>query len=84
MSVGEKQRLCLAKALLKNKDVLILDEFTSNLDICNEEEITKNILKSLNDKIVIVITRRFKVLDYCDVVYETKDGCCNIILQDKI
>ena len=79
MSVGEKQRLCLAKALLKDKDVLILDEFTSNMDMVNEEEIIKNIVTKFNNKIIIVITHRFKVLEYCDIVYESKGDYFDMI-----
>lgn len=80
MSVGEKQRLCLAKALLKDRDILILDEFTSNLDMVNEEEIIKNIIAKFNDKIIIVITHRFKVLEYCDVIYESRGNHFDMIL----
>lgn len=79
MSVGEKQRLCLAKALLKDKDVLILDEFTSNMDMVNEEEIIKNIVTRFNNKIIIIITHRFKVLEYCDIVYESKGDYFDMI-----
>lgn len=79
MSVGEKQRLCLAKELLKDKDVLILDEFTSNMDMVNEEEIIKNIVTKFNNKIIIVITHRFKVLEYCDIVYESKGDYFDMI-----
>lgn len=72
MSVGEKQRLSLAKALLRGKEVLILDEFTSNLDKENEMEVTRNILDNMEGKIVIVITHCTDILGYFDVIYKNE------------
>lgn len=59
LSGGEKQRIALARALYSDKDLIILDEFTSALDNETEDKIVQNI-KKLGDegKIVIIITHR--------------------------
>lgn len=59
LSGGEKQRIALARALYSDKDLIILDEFTSALDNETEDKIVQNI-KRLGDegKIVIIITHR--------------------------
>lgn len=67
LSTGEKQRLSLAKALITNPDVLVLDESTSNLDADTEEFIV-NSLSHEKDKIKIVIAHRLNTLVKCDKV----------------
>lgn len=58
LSSGEKQRIGLARAFLKDSDVLILDEPTSNLDALNEGEILKSINENCKDKTIILISHR--------------------------
>lgn len=57
-SGGEKQRLALARALIKNPEIIIIDEGTSNLDVDTEKEILENIVEEFKDKIIIRITHR--------------------------
>lgn len=73
LSTGEKQRLSLAKALLTNPDVLILDESTSNLDAKTEELIINSLSKE-KDKIKIVIAHRLNTLARCNKIIAIKDG----------
>ncbi len=73
-SVGEKQRMGIAKALLKNGDILIFDEFTSNLDEDIEDKIVKKVLQNSQQKIIIIITHRLQILKYTDIVYELNNG----------
>ena len=73
LSSGQKQRLSIAKALLVNPDVLILDESTSNLDAKTEEFIINNLAHE-KDKIKIVIAHRLNTLVKCDKVISLKDG----------
>ena len=68
VSGGQIQRIALARALYSNKDILILDEATSAIDIATEKKILEN-LKKYN-KTIIMVTHRPANLDICDVVYE--------------
>ena len=58
ISGGEKARLCLARALLMDRPVLLLDEFTANIDSIREEEILENVLHGMDNKTVVVISHR--------------------------
>ena len=73
LSSGEKQRFSIAKALICNPDVLILDESTSNLDASTEEFIVNSLSKEKN-KIKIVIAHRLNTLSRCDKVIAIKNG----------
>lgn len=69
ISGGQAQRLAIARALIKLKDVLILDEATSSLDEDTEIKVLQSI-KRLNPKpICIIITHRPSALSICDKVY---------------
>ena len=58
LSGGEKQRIILARSLIKNSDIYIFDESFSALDIEGERKLLKNIFNYLKDKTVIVISHR--------------------------
>ena len=64
LSEGQAQRICIARALLRNRSVLLLDEATSALDTNTEKRLLKNLLKDHN-RTVIFITHRLAVVDYC-------------------
>lgn len=70
LSSGEKQRIGLARAFLKDSEVLILDEPTSNLDALNEGEILKSIKENCEDKTIILISHRKSTTAICDKVYK--------------
>ena len=61
-----EKRIALARALYKNSNLLILDEFTSALDFETEQEVVKNIEKISNDKIILIITHRKLPLSICN------------------
>ena len=63
LSGGERQKIILARALVKKSDVYIFDESLSAIDIKNERIILKNILNYLKNKTVIVISHRFNNRD---------------------
>lgn len=66
MSGGQKQRLSIARALYKNPDVLILDEFTSALDFENEKIILNVLKKYRKDSIIIIVSHNYKCFDICN------------------
>ena len=69
-SCGQLQRLAIARALLKNSLILIMDETTSALDIDTEGRVLKNIMIADPARICIITTHRKSMLKYCDRVYE--------------
>lgn len=73
LSVGQNQRLALARALLADAPILLLDEVTSALDLETEQQVLEN-LASLSGKTCILTTHRPSVLSLCDHIYEIKDG----------
>jgi len=64
MSGGQSQRLCIARALYQDNEVLILDEATSSLDKVNEKEILGRIKARYKSKLVIMITHNIKNLQF--------------------
>jgi subfamily B ATP-binding cassette protein MsbA len=72
MSVGQKQRLHLARELFRKVDILVLDEPTSALDDASEDRII-DLLRNLNDDItLIVVTHRPKLLSICNKTIELR------------
>lgn len=68
LSYGEKQLLSFARAILKNADLIILDEATSNLDLEFEESIMKATKEILNNKISFVIAHRLNTIKNADLI----------------
>lgn len=68
LSYGEKQLLSFARAILKNADLIILDEVTSNLDLEFEESIMKATKEILNNKISFVIAHRLNTIKNADLI----------------
>ena len=65
LSEGQAQRIAIARALLRDRSVMLFDEATSALDPDTERKLLQNILAK-HDKTVIFITHRPAVIDYCD------------------
>ncbi len=74
LSGGEKQRLALIRALIKNTPILILDEITSALDGQTESLVIETIKKWRIGKTTILITHRTKALDESDLIIEFEKG----------
>ncbi len=76
VSGGEKQRLAIARALLRQPQVLIFDEATSALDSLTEEEITKTIREVTADKtrIAVLIAHRLSTIMHADRIYVLEKG----------
>ncbi|MDY6270426.1 MAG: ABC transporter ATP-binding protein [Prevotella sp.] len=65
LSEGQAQRIAIARALLRNRSIMLFDEATSALDPETERKLLQNIL-TRHDKTIIFITHRTAVIDYCD------------------
>ncbi len=74
LSGGEKQRLCLARAVLKDPPVLILDEATSALDSISEQLIQQAFDKILIDKTAIIVAHRLSTVQRADRIITMKNG----------
>lgn len=79
LSVGQKQLLTIARALLKNSPLLILDEATSSVDTRTEELIQKAMDKLMEGRTSFVIAHRLSTIKNADLILVMKDG--NIIEQ---
>lgn len=75
LSGGQKQRLALARAILANRDLMIFDEATSNVDVESEEAIWDAIYKLAKTKTVLVISHRLASIKAAHSIYVMKQGC---------
>ena len=74
LSGGECQRLSIARALLKDAPVILLDEATASLDVDNETEIQNAISKLVKGKTVLVIAHRMRTIEAADQIVVLADG----------
>jgi ABC-type multidrug transport system fused ATPase/permease subunit len=70
ISGGQKQRIALARALMNNSQVLILDEATNGLDAQTEERVMNGIIKNYPDLIIIAISHKETLQKYFNKIYE--------------
>ena len=73
-SNGERQRIILARSLLRKSNIYIFDEAFGQIDIAREKKILENIFKYLEDKIIIVISHRFNNKKLFDRVLKIENG----------
>ena len=74
MSGGQKQRLCIARALLKHPKILILDDSTSAVDTATEAKIREAFAKELKDATKIIIAQRISSVKDADEIVVMDDG----------
>ena len=74
LSGGQRQRISIARALLANPDVIILDEATSNLDTESETFIQKSLQSLMNDRTTFVIAHRLSTIQQADQILVIEDG----------
>ncbi len=74
VSGGQKQRLCIARALLKKPKILILDDSTSAVDTATEAEIRKSFSTSLKDTTKLIIAQRISSVESADRILVMNEG----------
>ena len=74
LSGGECQRLSIARALLKDAPVILLDEATASLDVDNETQIQEAISKLVRGKTVLVIAHRMRTIEAADQIIVLDQG----------
>lgn len=74
LSGGEKQAVALARSLINDPNILILDEPTSQMDFLNEKLIIKNLKEFTRSKTLIVITHKFSLLELVDRIIVIDNG----------
>lgn len=79
VSGGQKQRLCIARAILKAPKVLILDDSTSAVDTATEAKIQEGLARTLPDMTKIIIAQRISSIMHADQIILLEDGKINAI-----
>lgn len=74
LSVGQRHLVALARAILNNPPILVLDEPTTGLDVGLEKSLVNHVNKISQDKTLIVITHRFAALEMVDRVVVLNNG----------
>lgn len=74
LSTGEKQLICLARALAKNPKILILDESTANIDSQTEQYVTKAIEEVKQGRTTLIIAHRLSTIKNADCIYVLDKG----------
>ena len=74
LSGGEKQRISIARAMLKDAPIVILDEATANVDPENEDRLQRAIEELTRDKTIIMIAHRLKTVRHADQIFVVNDG----------
>lgn len=78
LSLGEKGKISVARAINSQKDFIILDEPFSNIDKKSEQALTKELIKNVDTLILITHNRDISYLDQFDIVYIVENGTVRI------
>ncbi len=73
LSGGQKQRLGIARSIYAGREILIFDEATSALDNNTEKKLLDQLFDKFDDKTIIFVTHKQKILNYFDEIFEIKD-----------
>jgi ABC-type multidrug transport system fused ATPase/permease subunit len=74
LSVGQKQRIAIARALLRRPEIIVLDEPAAPLDPASESDLLKTLIALARDRIVIIVAHRAGTLAACDRVFFVHGG----------
>ena len=83
VSGGQKQRLCIARALLKKPKIMILDDSTSAVDTATDAQIRKGLKELSKDMTTIIIAQRISSVEDCDKIVVLDDGKINAVGTHK-
>ena len=83
LSGGQRQRIILARMLLQNKKIMLIDEGLNAIDIDLERKILKNIFSKYKDNTILIVSHRLKNLDLYDEVINLKNGNNIEIIKTK-
>ena len=85
LSVGQKQRLCIARGLIRDTSVLILDEPTAALDPSTEEALVESLQAASENKLVVVIAHRLSTIRKADrIVFIDQGSVSDIGTHDEL
>lgn len=74
LSGGERQRISIARAFLKDAEIILLDEIAASLDVENEKYIQESLNKLIKNKTVMIVSHRMKSIKNVDQIIVMKDG----------
>ena len=81
LSVGEKQLVCIARAIIRKTKIVVMDEATANIDMKTEEKIQKALQYVLNSSTVITVAHRIKTIINYDRILVLNNG--NVVEYDS-
>ena len=74
LSGGERQRISIARAFLKDAQIILLDEIAASLDVENEKYIQESLNRLIKNKTVMIISHRMKSIEGVDQIIVMNDG----------
>lgn len=74
LSLGQRQLLCVARALVRNPRLLVLDEATSALDLASEAYLLRNLKRAGSGRTIVMVTHRLSVIEMCDRAILLENG----------
>ena len=83
-SVGQIQRLAIARALVSQAPIILLDEATSSLDTDTERKILHNVLEKNRHRTLIFVTHKRSILPMCDRIYKISKKVLQNVTADEI
>ena len=81
LSGGERQRIGIARIMIMDPDVIVMDEPTSSLDVFHEKVLLKTLEEEYADKTIIIVSHRRSTLTGCDRILQLRDGVLSVYAE---